>query len=453
MTLGPSHRALLVALSAWCAACDEADVVDCGLGVRQEAGGETYCVYAPGSGEPRDVTCPRAAPVRIDVGDTVICTTDRSAASPGDVPPDVCAGCGGDAGAPCPGGRTRCGDTCTDPATDPLHCGGCGIACVENERCAGGACVCDGAFTTCGPSCVDLSRTRGSCGACGIVCEAGFECCDGECVDVRSDASSCGACGEACELNQICVAAACWEGNDECLDARNLPVRPGAASYDPIAGLRQSSLDGCTAASDVFYAVTLEMPELVQLESNTVTGGEVQVARLDGPCGTTAAICTRGGCDVAGTMLVEALPAGRHLFVVEGGDEVTLRHLPVPDGVIVGTLVPPASFSVDASTDAAADVAGSCDAGADVGWALATCPSFPGGTLTVTTCGAVAPTIPARLSVLSADGVATCGFTDMRCPMGSNVTVDLPAGAGLYAVLAELPAGASGVVVVNGTFD
>lgn len=453
-------RATVVLTLVAIAACDEADVVDCGAGQRREVGSETYCVYAPGAvAEPSSVTCPSDVPVRVEIGDTVVCTTDRAATRPEDVPPDVCEGCGSNAGPPCGGGRMRCLAGCTDVATDADHCGACGAACAANERCVAGACVCDGDFSSCGPECVATATSRGHCGGCGVVCEAGFECCGGECVDLSTNARHCGWCGNSCRERQVCGAMSCLEDNDDCAAPRPLPVREGAASFDLLTGSRRPSGDGCGSSSDVFYSVELTRSALVMLTAESMD--ESHVAVLEGECGTSAAACVRDECAGPAAAWVGVLPTGTHRFVV-GSDwdpesepnlAVALRHLALPDGVVAGTITPPTTFALGGSTDLAADVPGSCSDAPDVAWILATCPSFAGASMTVTTCGATPPSVAATLSIVSADGATECGVLDMRCPMGSNVQMELPPGAGLYAVLAELPAGVSGTVNVYGTFD
>lgn len=62
----------------------------------------------------------------------------------------------------------------TNVHSDPLHCGGCDMACP------GGA-----------PVCVS--------GSCTVACEPGKIPCAGACVDSRTDADNCGSCGIACQ--------------------------------------------------------------------------------------------------------------------------------------------------------------------------------------------------------------------------------------------------------------
>jgi hypothetical protein len=89
-------------------------------------------------------------------------------------------------GEPCPG-QTGCEvdglPLCVDTAADPLHCGGCGNACVPTRDCRGGECVCPAvAPTPCGEACIDLETDVDNCGGCGAACEFGNDCQQGRCV-------------------------------------------------------------------------------------------------------------------------------------------------------------------------------------------------------------------------------------------------------------------------------
>src|SRR5262249_20153362 len=75
--------------------------------------------------------------------------------------------------------QLNCGGTCVDYLTDPLNCGGCGVACAPGQFCDTGVC-------------------RSS-------CPPGQTLCGADCVDLTSDPLNCGACGRACGTNQICA--------------------------------------------------------------------------------------------------------------------------------------------------------------------------------------------------------------------------------------------------------
>lgn len=98
--------------------------------------------------------------------------------------------------AQCPVGQTCVSNggtfTCSDPSSDPTHCGAAGTMCAEGESCVGGACVC---------------------GSTGAACGAGQACCGGACVDTTSDAMNCGACGMACSAGESCSGGSCGCGS------------------------------------------------------------------------------------------------------------------------------------------------------------------------------------------------------------------------------------------------
>lgn len=56
----------------------------------------------------------------------------------------------------CPDGESSCDGTCVDTMHDPLHCGGCGIACAAGEFCIEGVCGCPDGEPSCAPENPDL---------------------------------------------------------------------------------------------------------------------------------------------------------------------------------------------------------------------------------------------------------------------------------------------------------
>lgn len=143
-----------------------------------------------------------------------------------------------------------------DLATDPNHCGGCGMICPLEPRngspsCAGSECVlaCDDGFADCNvdidDGCEASLASGTNCGACGTVCGGatpfcqtrsggGFECvsncdaalmrCGDSCVDIVADALHCGGCDVVCAEpprgSPVCAAStcglACDAGFDDC---------------------------------------------------------------------------------------------------------------------------------------------------------------------------------------------------------------------------------------------
>ncbi len=80
----------------------------------------------------------------------------------------------------------RCGDTCHDLQTDPLHCGACDRPCEGDTSCVGGVCVAD------------------------VPCGADEDRCEGSTSCVRLDTSAhCGSCDISCGVNEACQAAMC----------------------------------------------------------------------------------------------------------------------------------------------------------------------------------------------------------------------------------------------------
>ncbi|MBI5516187.1 MAG: hypothetical protein HY909_20550 [Deltaproteobacteria bacterium] len=149
--------------------------------------------------------------------------------------------------APCAGTQTRCGDGCVSPATDPMHCGGCGNRCVAPNAvagCAAGQCQVAGCMPGFGDC--DMTAANGCeantsgdlahCGGCGRACavpNATAQCAAGRCalaacladfgdcdgvsgngceVALRDSAQHCGRCNNRCAFANAtaqCVAGAC----------------------------------------------------------------------------------------------------------------------------------------------------------------------------------------------------------------------------------------------------
>ncbi|HET8723181.1 MAG TPA: hypothetical protein VFM53_03180 [Anaeromyxobacteraceae bacterium] len=129
-------------------------------------------------------------------------------------------------GTTCPAGQIACGGQCVDPASDPLHCGGCNTACFAGAPCTNGVCACPAGTSPCGVQCVDLQTDASNCGACGHACglgtcDAGSCACNpppvalctppaaGTCVDTSSNASNCGRCGNVCLAGEVCASSTC----------------------------------------------------------------------------------------------------------------------------------------------------------------------------------------------------------------------------------------------------
>lgn len=145
----------------------------------------------------------------------------------------------------CASDQACCDFACTSIASDPQHCGGCGIACDPTETCQESVCRCGQPACGAGDVCCDVSgellcvATDGNpnhCGGCGITCDAGERCLDGACAcqaadgvfegcsndenccpglgcrKLDTDELSCGACGVVCGAGELCDGGACTCG-------------------------------------------------------------------------------------------------------------------------------------------------------------------------------------------------------------------------------------------------
>jgi hypothetical protein len=119
-------------------------------------------------------------------------------------------------------GFVHCGAVCTNPTSDPEHCGNCNNVCAVGDVCTNGVCSCNGMM--CGGNCVNLQSSPNDCGMCGTACNNNQACltgacacrpgltsCNGMCVDVLADPLNCGACGTICNflMGQRCVDGQC----------------------------------------------------------------------------------------------------------------------------------------------------------------------------------------------------------------------------------------------------
>lgn len=155
-------------------------------------------------------------------------------------------------GAECAEGFELCDGRCVDLASDPMHCGGCGVVCSDGI-CVDGVCpggpVIDGGGGDADmgtPPPTDMGRVRPDFGPppeC--ACNLGESCCDAMCVDVDVDPSSCGSCGNACSDAEVCSRGVCSLECDDgltrcgglCLDLSNDPNNCGACGNVCASGI------------------------------------------------------------------------------------------------------------------------------------------------------------------------------------------------------------------------
>lgn len=106
-----------------------------------------------------------------------------------------------------------CGSACINPMNNPLHCGGCGLACPLGASCVAGTCACTiPGQMVCDGACIDILGDPANCGGCGVTCdESGPSCVSGECrcgpdpACAPCDPTSCGTC-ETCCPREGCMA-------------------------------------------------------------------------------------------------------------------------------------------------------------------------------------------------------------------------------------------------------
>lgn len=203
----------------------------------------------------------------------------------------------------CPEGEASCGGACIDVTSDPANCGGCGIACGPDQRCADGRCECVVSLDACGAACVELSSDPMHCGACDNACAAlcamgrcvdrcpaGTTECDGACADLSSSAAHCGACDRPCAPGEACTegACSCAEGYERCggacVDLASDEAHCGACDRPCSEGA--SCVDGaCTCPA-----------------GTTSCGGEcVELASDPRHCGACGNACADGASCAGGT--------------------------------------------------------------------------------------------------------------------------------------------------------
>ncbi|MBI3184218.1 MAG: PQQ-binding-like beta-propeller repeat protein [Myxococcales bacterium] len=194
-----------------------------------------------------------------------------------------------DAGSGCGAGRTNCGGSCVDTATDSSHCGGCGSACGLNQVCSGGSCTCGASLTRCGSACVDTRSDDRHCGGCNRPCAADRDCvagsctcifgrtaCGTECVDPRTDARHCGACNRPCAATEVCdlgnCTSSCSAGltacGQSCVDLLHDEANCGACG-------KGCALPGADPACESGRCVILRcQPDFYDLDLDPATGCE-----------------------------------------------------------------------------------------------------------------------------------------------------------------------------------
>jgi hypothetical protein len=198
----------------------------------------------------------------------------------------------------CAEGLQDCGAGCIS-VDDPLHCGGCGIACGSGQVCTAGACECVSALLdACGSECVDLTSSQTHCGdcttacpmfcadsACADTCPSGTTSCGGSCVVFATNPANCGGCGVTCGAGETCTAGSCgcsagFENcSGTCVDVLTNPTHCGGCGA-PCASGETCSGGTCSCAAG----------------TEMCGGACVDTTRDPANCGECGTSCGGGSC-------------------------------------------------------------------------------------------------------------------------------------------------------------
>jgi len=218
----------------------------------------------------------------------------------------------------CPPPSIRCGSGCVNVATDPAHCGRCGLSCAVGATCAGGICACPAGAVMCSGVCALLASDRNNCGVCGRTCGPAGSCaggvcscapgtvmCSGGCASLVSDPRNCGACGRNCALTVACVSAAC-----QCLAGTVMQLgRCYATAVDPTncgaVGRNCRDDQACSGGVCVCRAGL----------TASSTGNCVDLQTDGNNCGSSGRVCAAGQACVRGACVPAAMCVGVTLQV------------------------------------------------------------------------------------------------------------------------------------------
>lgn len=312
----------------------------------------------------------------------------------------------GDGGGTCAG--TLCGSACVDLASNPEHCGACGIGCAGHV-CSGG---------TCAPECVDPRETP---------CATG-------CTNIAYDGRNCGGCGQVCASGG-CLLARCIGLGDDCSAPAvlDLSTTTGALEWSDTDS-DGDSINTCSRTADVFYDVRVSGPELVVVIAES--GPELRM--LDVQCPTLPVSCRPS----SGGVWVGTLAAGDHYF----GHELDMGVLPrvtvlhVPLGAARAFAVPDGATTVTGDLTGGGAAPGSCSAGStDVHYWVDDSPSPPSHVV-ASTCGSPTAT---TIGLVGGEGGPIACAPPGSCAPGTTLDTLAPPGVGSVALRALFVSGAT----------
>lgn len=190
-----------------------------------------------------------------------------------------------------------CSHACADLATDPAHCGACGIRC-DSGFCVDGVC-CDTGSVDCGGVCRDLHSDANHCGSCGTACQS-QPCVNGICGECGTRDSHCVdgkvCCHELCipvdeALDQGCVVE-CIDGVCHCLEGR---IECEGRCVDPAADLEHCGFCGMACLPDYQYCIAGECTHC-PAGQNWCDGACIDILSDPLNCGGCQINCLSGGC-------------------------------------------------------------------------------------------------------------------------------------------------------------
>jgi hypothetical protein len=222
---------------------------------------------------------------------------------------------------PCRPGFADCNEVCVALATDANHCGGCGVRCrlphVTAPRCLGGGCAvgtCEPGWSDCNGDAADGCEVNtgasdpSHCGGCGVVCAppnavgvcAAGRCTMGPCAPAWVDCD--GMAANGCEVNTLTDDAhcgACSRVGDSRQCARGLVCAQGTCAAACNPGTTNCANDCVSLARDPRNCGACgRFCALANVEAQACVAGGCAVGRCAQGFGDCDGVATNG-CEVA----------------------------------------------------------------------------------------------------------------------------------------------------------
>ena len=210
------------------------------------------------------------------------------------------------------------------------------------------------------------------------------------------------------------------------------------------------NLPCATSAKVVVLSFNLMQTELVYADTFGASWDTV-LAFADSCDGTFSTLpvtganaCSDNACGTSQSQAVALLGYGQHFLYVGGVSgtrgvaTVHFRHAPVGNGPLV--MLPPGTGSTQGTTQGRGAVNMCQASGADNSYWWQSCPSYPGGAMTASTCSGTSFDTVLSLQI-PGSGVSSCADDDPSCGVQSKMSATIPAGAGIYVLTVDGTAG------------